>query len=834
MNTVLTGEMRQVLRSAARRPAFSAGIVVTLALVIGAGTGICSAIYGILLRPLPFPEPDRLVYISESNHVAGTSHLAVGTGAFGVLEKENRVFDGIAGCYWVPPAMLLSERLKMLSSHLWGTREAIQGTYCSSQLFPVLRAAPLIGRTFTAGEDVYTKGAPSVAILSFAFWQTHFGGDPNIVGKTLSEEFSGERSDSTIIGVMPASFEFPYPFWPVRVDFWTNLQMPPQFEPGNSLGVVARLKRGMKIEQARADLESVGAQLRSEQPKYFGNEYLDVAPLQDELVRNAGDTIIALIAALGGVLLIGCSNIGCLLLVHGNRRRKEMAVRAALGASRMALVRQIMLETLCLAVVGSAVGFALAAAVLRVVAHSMPSTIYIPRFTAVVLDTRILVFSAGISVLAILLVGALPALKLGRPDIAEELKSTEGQASRTSMFKRSGNLLIACEVCMALVLVTGTALLTKSVRRFLATNEEYQPEHFISMNVAFTNGYIHRTPAIDTVQQVLYSQFREKIGAMPGVRSVTFVDSFPLLSLHEDPNQVKETGGEGAISMNFLPAEAHIVDPSFSKWAHFKIVRGRWLADSDGPKDAPVAVINSAMEQRYFANRDPLGARIEPFYRYTDKRELYTVVGVVEEPKRFGTGLDAEPAVFFSMNQIPVAGRSVLVRTSENPAALIGPMREAALAIVPGEMSVGNFRTGQDVLSDSTARARFMGTLLSAFSGLALILTLAGIYALVSYDTARRTREVGIRMTLGATSARVMRMIFLETVFPILVGIGAGAVAAHAFGRSLSAMLYGVSPADFASFGIAAVAIVAVAAIASYVPARRAASVEPLKALRYE
>ena len=269
-----------------------------------------------------------------------------------------------------------------------------------------------------------------------------------------------------------------------------------------------------------------------------------------------------------------------------------------------------------------------------------------------------------------------------------------------------GSVLIVFEVSLALVLATSTLMLTKSVRRFLATNAEYQPEHFLSLQISFTNAYLSRTPNFDELKPMFYSQFRQKVEAMPGVRSVTFLDAFPMLSVHEDFNKVKETGGEGPISEAFQPCGVHTVDASFIDWARFGIVRGRWLSDSDGPKDLPVAVINTAMERLYFPKADAIGARIEPFWRDTDKKQLYTVVGVIQEPKRFGTGLDAAPSIFLSIQQSP-AYRSVLIRTSGSPSALSNAVRDAALAIVPGEMMVGSIRTGEDTLSESNSPCAF-------------------------------------------------------------------------------------------------------------------------------
>jgi len=831
MNKTIQNEIRQAFRSIVRRPAFSLGIVLTLALVIGASTALFSAIYGIMLRRLPFRDPSQLVFISESNHATGTMNLMVTVGAFPIIASATQSFDNVAACGLMTRAPNADD--KMYSGYLWGTQESFTSAACSSQVFSTLGASVLIGRTFPVEEETYGTNAPHFAVLNYRFWRSHFGGDPNVVGKTLSLNDFGEREDYTIVGVMPENFEFPYPFSSQKVDFWVRLFHPTRFLPGNNLAVIARMKPGVKIGQARAELALLGNRLRAEYSKYFANEYLDIEPLQTELVRDVRTIVWVLLAALGSVLLVGCSNIGCLLLVHASRRQKEMAVRAALGASRLALVRQVSSETLLLAVVGGALGLGLAAAGVRFIIFLLPTSIYVPRLDSVALNTRILAVSAGLSALVALAFGILPALKFAKPNITEELKSSDMNPRQSVLFRRSGSVLIIFEVALALVLATSTLMLTKSVRRFLATNAEYQPEHFLSLQFGFTSAYLNRTPNFDELKPVLISQFRQKVAAMPGVRSVTFLDAFPMLSVHEDFNKVKETGGEGPISEEFQPCGVHAVDASYIDWARFEIVRGRWLSDLDEPKTLPVAVINSAMERLYFPKADAIGARIEPLWRETDKAQLYTVVGVIREPKRFGTGLDAAPSIFLSIQQSP-GYRFVLIRTFGNPSALSNAVRDAALAMAPGEMMVGSIRTGEDALSESTARARFLSMLLSAFAGLALLLTLVGTYALVSYDTARRTREVGIRMALGATAGRVKRMVVLGTTYPIVAGVFLGAIAAYGFAKTLSSLLYGVSPADFGSFGIGALAILIVAAAASYIPARRAARIDPLEALRHE
>ena len=436
MNETIQNEIRQAFRSIVRRPAFSLGIILTLALVIGASTALFSAVYGIMLRRLPYQDPNQLVFISESNHATGTMHLGVTMGAFPIIASATQSFDSVSACGLMARGATSDD--KMFAPRLWGTQESVTVAACSPQVFSTLGASALIGGTFSAEEETYGANDPHFIVLNYRFWRSHFSGDPNVVGKILSTNDFGIRDDDTIVGVMPENFEFPYPFSSQKVDFWVRLYHPPKFVPGNNLAVIARMKPGVKIGQARAELAGLGTRLRAEYSKYFGNEYLDIEPLQSELVRDVRTIVWALLAALGSVLLVGCSNIGCLLLVHASRRQKEMAVRAALGASRFALIRQMSSETLLLAVVGGALGLGLAAVGVRLIIFLLPASIYVPRLDSVALDTRILAVSAGVSALVALAFGIFPALKFSKANITEELKTSDMNPTRNVLFRRSG------------------------------------------------------------------------------------------------------------------------------------------------------------------------------------------------------------------------------------------------------------------------------------------------------------------------------------------------------------------------------------------------------------
>ncbi len=809
--------------------------ILTLALVIGANTAIFSAIYGLLFRSLPYRDSDRLVMLWDSNRRTGQEHMGVMEGSFPILESEAKSFSGM-GAFTGMGALG-----SMFADKLWGTDERVATTLCTSQLFPVLGVSPFLGRTFSPQNDVYDEHArssdSSVAILSYAFWQRHYGASADVIGKTLALNDYGKHQEYTIIGVMPQGFAFPYPMFAEKPDVWLPYPISnAHFSPGNNLLVIARLRTGVSPRNAQAELNTITGRLQQEFAKYYKGEYVTVTTLGSELVRDARTMLWTLFAALGFVLLIGCANVGNLMLMRAVSRGKEMAVRAALGAGRLAVIRQMLAEATLLAVAGGALGFPLAHWTLRLAVAAVPASIYIPRLDLIALDTRILALTAAISTFAAALFGTLPSVRFSGPDLSRMINAAPApDRASPSILRRPGSLLLISEVSLAVVLLTGTALLTKSLKRLMDVNLHFQPDRLLVMDVAFSNAYVEATPDFDERKVTLYSQFQQQLEGMPGVHSVTFVDQFPLPTLRGLSIQgFKETGGSGPISENYQPAEMHVVTPNFFEMMGSSLQRGRWLADADTPKSLPVAVINQAMAEAYWPGADPLGHRIAPFIRYTDRKDSYAIVGVVQDPKRFGTGQAPEPAVYLATGQVPLNFYSVLVRTSGDPHSLAGPLRSAALQMAPGQMYVSEVRTGGDLVSESSARSRVTALLLACFAGLAVILGVIGIYGLIAYYTAQRTREIGIRMALGATPRNVMRLVLGEGMSLIGLGVMLGLFLAYGFARSLASLLYGTPPADLPEYLVAAALFACVGLAACYIPARRAMRVDPMIALRHE
>jgi putative ABC transport system permease protein len=443
--------------------------------------------------------------------------------------------------------------------------------------------------------------------------------------------------------------------------------------------------------------------------------------------------------------------------------------------------------------------------------------------------------AASVSVIAACVFSVLPSLRLARPNLADALKSgsLRREEPQHSALRRPGSILLMLEVSLALVLLTGTLLMLRSMEKLLAVNGRFQPEHLLSMNVSMSNAYVLRNPD-DASVLASNQQFVQRVAALPGVQSVALVDVFPPVPHSHSTEQFKADGGGGRIAEAFQPAAMRIVTPPYFAMMDMNIVRGRWLEDADWLKSPPVAVINDVMAKLYWSEADPIGRKVEPFDRYTEEKIAYTIVGVVHEPKRFGSGDTPEPTVYLDYFQVPLPGFSAVVRTAGMPQGIGAALRSAAMQIVPGQMFVGNVQTGAELISEASAIPRFTTQLLTTFASLALLLAVLGIYGLISYYTSQRTHEIGVRMALGAQRNDVMRLVLSEGMLLTGVGIVIGLVVSYGFTKSLASLLYGISATDFYSFTAAALLFFVVGIAACWIPARRAMLADPIVALRYE
>jgi len=829
-------DIRYGLRMLAKAPGFTTVAVLTLALGIGANTAMFSTLYGMVLRPLPYTDSSRLVMLWDSNRRTGGKHIPVMEGSFGILRSQAKSFEDMAA--------FSSAGLRggLLGSRLWGTEERVAIAGVSPQFFSVFGVAPLLGRTFTAGEGVATLNGENwkfarVAILSYRYWSQHYGASSDAIGRTIVLNEFGEREEYTIVGVMPNGVDFPYPLGPRKPDIWINLALVQTRLGGNDLEVVGRLKAAVSMAQARAEIHTIADRIRKEYPKYYKDEDVDVVPLSGELIRDVESILWVMLAAFGFILLIGCANVGNLLLVRAVSREKEMAIRATLGASRWALIRQMWAEAMLLALAGGALGLLLAYGSLRAFVALLPQSIYIPRLDSVTLHTRMLVFATGLSVIAAGVFSLLPSLRLARPNLNETLKSGRVRKSSPShsVLRRPGSVLLVVEVSLALVLLTGALLMVRSMQKLFAVNGQFQPEHLLSMNVVIDNAYLLSLPDDDEDSvRIKFEQFEQRIAALPGVEEAALANGFPPVAHEHSSQQFKADGGGGLIAEDFQPADMHIVTPEYFDMMDMRLLRGRWLEDSDRNDTLPVAVINEAMAEAYWPNRDPLGMRVKPKFRFTDKDISYTIVGVLHEPKEFGTGETPLPAVYLAYSQTPDSSGSVIVRTAGEPKGLAAAMRSAAIQMVPGHMFVDQVQTGDEMISKSSATPRFTTQLLAAFSGLALLLAVVGIYGLISYYTSQRTHEIGIRMALGAQQGNILRMVLQHGLRLVAAGIVVGVATSLELTRFIASQIWGISVTDPATFAGVAIVLAAVALMACWIPARRAMRIEPMEALRYE
>jgi len=811
-------DLRYGLRTLRNSPGFTIVAVLTLALGIGANTAIFSAFYGLVFRHLPYKNPDQLVMLWRSNRRTGLQHSRLWWSR-NFTKNQTKSFDGIATFF------LNDDPRWFESTKFWGTQESVQQVPCSANFFRVLKATPLLGRTFQPDDDA--ANAPNVAVLTTRFWRQHYDGRNDVIGKILSVKMLGVRRDFTVVGVMPDYVEFPYPLLPRQTDFWVNA---PVGDDVTYTNAIARLNSGVNIRAAETEINTILQGFPSGTKGINDGDRIQVVPLRSELIRDVKSMLWILVAALGFVLLIGCANVGNLLLVRGFVREKEFALRTALGAGRATLIRQLSIEAMLLAVSGGFLGFLLAYWGLRGFLLLLPPTLHVPRFQETAIDPRVLAATAAISIVAALLFAIFPTMRFSRVNLTKTLRSgvVTSQAGG-SVLRRPGSLLLVSEIALALVLLAGTALLTQSFGKLVSTNARFQPQHLLTMDF-----FVNPDSSVDDAKSrgAKYIQLMGTIAELPGVRSTALASPFPSSS-HPYQFQFQALTGGGRIAESKQPAEAQFVTAGFFQMLGYELQRGRWFDDTYDLNSPPIVVINQEMANTYWPDADPIGLQLA-WKHGGASADTFTIAGIVKEPPRFPSGEWAKPTVYISLLQKPLLNASLLVRTQGDPRGVTGMVREATSKGFPAGASLSVVKTGDDLISESMARLRFTMMLVSVFSGVALLLALIGIYGLISYYTAQRTREIGVRMAVGAQPRDIIYMVISEGFFLALVGVAIGIAVALALTRFLGSLLFEIKPTDPVTFVDVSVLIMLLALAACYIPARRAMRVDPIVALRYE
>ncbi|MFL6276631.1 MAG: ABC transporter permease [Blastocatellia bacterium] len=792
--------------------------IVALALGIGANTAIFSVVNALLFRSLPYQSPERLVMIWETNSEVqiGFDLLPVSNAAFADWHKQAQSFEAVS--------VLDSQRYAFTGA---GQPERIGGVSTSASFFDIMGVSPILGRAYTEDED--RPGANKVAVISYALWQSRFGGDKEICGRTMQLD----GSNYTIVGVMPQGFQFPR-----TTDLPSLFQLPPQTELWTPAGmsdkelsnrgshnkaVIARLKADVSREQAQSELDAITSRNVQQFPEAqgWGSRLM---PLKEQLVGGLRLALLILLGAVGLVLLIACANVANLLLARSASRQKEMAVRTALGASRARLVRQLLTESVLLAIVGGGVAVLLAVWGIDLLLAVSPAGI--PRKYEIRLDGTALAFTFTVALITGVLFGLAPAFQVSRFNLNETLK--EGARGSTGGRNRVRSLLVVSEVALSLVLLIGAGLLIRSFAHLMSTDPGFNPRNVAAMNLSASSSRYNFTDK----QARFFKQVLEQVRAIPGVVAAGAVSELPLGGA-EEIDQFTVEGTPPPKTLNDTPlADYRFIDADYLKTLEIPLIAGRAFTEYDNGTAAQVVIINETLARRYFGDQPAVGKRLKAG-ALEDEAPWATIVGVVKDIRHTGLDADVRPQLYFPYQQ-KLWGRMVIVaRSTSDAAGLFPAMREAVWA-VDKDQPITSLRTMTDFLSDSVSQQRFNAALLAAFAVLALILASVGIYGVMSYSVTQRTHELGIRMALGAKPQDVFRMVVMEGMRLALAGVALGLAAAFAATRMMASLLFGVSATDPLTFALISLILTGVALAACFVPARRATRVDPMVALRYE
>ena len=800
--TTLIQDLRYALRMLLKNPGFAAVAVIALALGIGANTAIFSVVNTILLRSLPYDDPDRLMVVKE-NKLPQFPEFSVSPGNFLDWQKQNASFEKLAAVQGSSYNLVTGD----------AEPERLDGARVSAGLFEMLGVKPVQGRTFLEEED--QPGHQNVVVLSSNLWKRRFGSDPNIIGQSITMS----AASYTIIGIMPPSFQFP----DRDIDLWTPIAFTAaqaQQHGSHYVAVIGRLKPGVTTEQARTEMSGIAARLAEQYPNSNAGWSTIVVPMQQFEVRDIKPALLVLLGAVALVLLIACANVANLLLARSTARQKEIAIRTALGASRSRVVRQLLTESVLLAVVGGGAGLLLAAWGTRSLLALAPEDL--PRVKDVALDGRVLGFTLLVTLITGIVFGLVPALQASRPNLNETLK--EGGRGTTGGHHRIRSSLVITEVALALVLLVGAGLLIRSFIRLQQVNPGFNTKNAMSANVALPG---RKYPNSDQYLS-FFTQLMEKIAALPGVVAVGATQSLPIqgdyLVGFNIQGRPPDPPGEDK-STNY-----YAVTPDYFKAMGIPLLRGRLFTEQDSKNAPRVAVINETMARTYFSDEDPIGKGINLSQGREGFREI---VGIVGDVKQYGLAQPTTLQTYEPYLQMPFSAVTLIVRTEGNPAALSGSIRSEVLAL-DKEQPVSRIRTLDQIISGSVQQQRFTMLLLGVFAAVALILAAVGLYGVMSYAVTQRTHEIGIRMALGANTGNVLRLVVGHGMLLALIGVVIGLGGAFAFTRLMSKLLFAVSTTDPVTFVGISVLLTGVALVACLVPARRATKVDPMVALRHE
>ncbi|MGH9347181.1 MAG: ABC transporter permease [Vicinamibacterales bacterium] len=794
-------DLRHAVRLLIKSPSFTAIAVGTLAIGIAANAAIFSVVDALLLRPLPYPEPDQLVMLWQDQRArGGPENEWLAPAHFFDWRNRSRSLEASAVFRGASPALTGA-----------GEPEQLRGWQVSHEFFRTLGVAPVLGRDFSAADDA--PGAPGTAVLTHGLWTRRFGADPAVIGRTIALN----REPYTVIGVLPPSFRSPFDrpeiFRPLRM----NAARPSR--GAIVLQMLARLEPQVSLERAQAELTTIGAALAAEYPETDKGSTIRVTRLHDEIVGDVRTPLVALFGAVALVLMIACANIASLQLARASVRWREMAVRTALGASRARIVRQLLMESVVLAALGSLAGLLLSSWMLDSLLALAPDGT--PRLDEARINVAVLVFGTTIAVATSLVFGLVPALHGVRGDVAAAIKegSKGGGASRAGVTARS--LFVVAELALALMLLVGAGLLMRSLANIRAVDPGFTPDRLLAGIVSLPAHGYEKPVQI----KAFYRALVERLESIPGVRAAAVVNVLPFSGEDTDTGFVIEGRPAPTDPADRPTAWYRVVSPGYLRTAGMRLEAGRFIEPGDRESAEGVVVVNRTLANRYWPGEDPLGKRI------SNGDRVFTIVGIAGDVRHRGLREDPRGQMFLSYQQVDDRRMTLVLKTAGEPAGVLPAVREHLAALDPS-LPLFNVTTVEALLADLLALPRFMTLLMGAFAGVALLLAAIGIYGLMAYTVALRTQELGIRMALGAAAGDVLRLVLGDAARVTAAGVIVGALAAFGAARFIRALLFGVTASDLPTFALTALVLGAIALLASYLPARKAVRVDPVAALR--